>query len=80
MVLENLIHYRDFLSTKQISRIIFFMEKKYSGVINIGSGKTDLRGVAKFFGNKYKKKFYLKKINPHIILLIYQIKKIRFKK
>ena len=34
------------------------MEKKYSGVINIGSGKkTDLREVAKFFEINIKKNF-----------------------
>ena len=63
MTLENLHHYRDFLSTKQISKIIFFLWKKnFSGIINIGSGKkTDLREVAKFVGKKEKKTILFKK-------------------
>ena len=82
MVLENLIHYRDFLSTKQISKIIFFLwKKKYTGVINIGSGKkTDLREVAKFFGNKYKKKVLFKKNKPtYHIADISKLKKLGYK-
>ena len=82
MVLENLIHYRDFLSTKQISKIIFFLwKKKYSGVINIGSGKkTDLREVVKFFGNKYKKKVVFKTNKPtYHIADMSKLKKLGFK-
>ena len=81
MVLENLFHYRDFLSTKQISKIIFLLWKKnYSGIINIGSGKkTDLRKLAKFFGDKYKKKVLFKKNKPtYHVANISKLKKLGF--
>ena len=51
-------HNRDFLSTKQISEIIFFLQKKkFIGTINIASGrKTNLRTIAKIFAKKAGKK------------------------
>ena len=66
MVIENLNHYRDFLSTKQVSKIIFFLwKRKYRGIINIGSGiKTDLRKVANMLGKKEKKSILFKKNKP----------------
>lgn len=81
-ILENLNHYRDFLSTTQISKIIFFLwKKKYSGIINIGSGKkTDLKEVAKFFEKKLKKKFLFKKNKPTFhVANIEKLKKLGFK-
>ena len=64
--LENLNHNRDFLSTKQISKIIFFLwKKKFIGIINIGSGiKTNLRSVAKVFAYKANKKISFKHNKP----------------
>lgn len=62
LILENLNHYRDFLSTEQISKIIFFLwKKKFCGTINIASGiKTNLTEIAKIFAKKAKKKVLFK--------------------
>jgi nucleoside-diphosphate-sugar epimerase len=36
---KNLNHFRDFISPRDIARIIFLLwKKKYNGIINIGSG------------------------------------------
>ncbi len=58
IVLEDLNHNRDFLSTKQISEIIFYLFRiKFTGTINIASGKkTNLRNIAKIFARKLGKK------------------------
>ena len=58
IVLNNMNHYRDFLSTKKISYIIKqLLIKNYKGIINIGSGKkTHLKKVARIVGKKFKKK------------------------
>ncbi len=57
IILDNLNHNRDFLSTKQISEIIFYLFKiKFTGTINIASGKkTNLRNIAKIFAGKLGK-------------------------
>ena len=48
ILLNNLNHNRDFLDTKQISKIIFLWKKRFSGIINIASGKkTNVQSVAK---------------------------------
>ena len=40
LILNNLNHYRDFISMTDISKIIILLyKKKYSGVINIGRGE-----------------------------------------
>lgn len=64
--LENLNHYRDFLSTEQISKLIIFLwKKKFSGIINIASGKkTNLRQIARIFANKAAKKVSFKTNRP----------------
>ena len=66
IILENLNHYRDFLSTKQISKVIFFLwSKKFVGTINIGSGrKTNLKSVAKIIGSKEKKELFFRNNKP----------------
>lgn len=58
IILSNLNHFRDFVTTEYISRvIIFLMNKKFNGTINIGSGKkTHLKKVAIRIANKCKKK------------------------
>ena len=58
LVLNNLNHYRDFLTTDQISKIILVLwKKKFEGTINIGSGKKiNLKEVAKNFAIKSNKK------------------------
>tara|TARA_B100000401_G_C52810006_1_gene723225 strand:- start:1089 stop:1889 length:801 start_codon:yes stop_codon:yes gene_type:complete len=57
IVLENLNHYRDFISMKDITKVIhILLEKKFIGVINIGSGKgIYLKDIAKIILKKYKK-------------------------
>ena len=82
LVLENLNHYRDFLSTEQISKIIFFLwKKKYVGTINIGSGeKTNLKSVAKIFADKFNKKISFKYNKPTFHLAdISKLKKLGYK-
>ncbi|MBD1140983.1 SDR family oxidoreductase [Pelagibacterales bacterium SAG-MED39] len=56
--LENLNHYRDFISIRDISKIlIFFLKKEISGVINLSTGKkTKLALIAEKISKKYKKK------------------------
>jgi len=57
IILSNLNHYRDFVTTKYIERvIIFLMKRKFNGIINIGSGKkSHLKEIAIKIANKYKK-------------------------
>ena len=60
--LENLNHYRDFLSVKDIcSAIWILMKKKKFGIINICSGKPiNLTDVAKIISYKLKKDLKIK--------------------
>ena len=62
IILDNLNHNRDFLSTDQISKIIVYLfKKKFVGIINIASGKkTNLRMIAKIFAKKAGKKIIFK--------------------
>ncbi len=57
ILLENLNHYRDFISMNEISRIIFRLLKiKFNGIINIGRGKGILlKDIAKLLCKKFKK-------------------------
>ena len=50
-------HYRDFISMEDISKIIFvLMNKKFNGVLNLGSGKgIFLKDIAKTIAKKYNK-------------------------
>ncbi len=58
VILKNLNHFRDFISMKIISKIIFILYKKnFSGIINIASGKKILlKDIAKQILKKYNKK------------------------
>ena len=58
VTLYNLNHFRDFITTEHITKVVFFlMKKKFNGTINIGSGKkTHLKKIAIKMGSKYKKK------------------------
>ena len=62
IVLENLNHNRDFLSSDQISKIILYLfKKKFVGIINIASGKkTNLKMIAKIFAQRAGKKVIFK--------------------
>jgi nucleoside-diphosphate-sugar epimerase len=66
LILENLNHYRDFLTTEQISKIIIFLwRQKFRGIINIGSGKkTNLQKIANIFAKKVGKKIFIKNNKP----------------
>lgn len=57
ITLKNLNHYRDFLSTKDISLAIKkLFDKKAQGIFNIGSGKKfSLQNIAKLIAKKHKK-------------------------
>ncbi len=59
IILENLNHYRDFISMEEISKIIHYLYKKnFRGIINIGSGKSiNLKSIAMVICKKYNKEF-----------------------
>ncbi len=67
---DNLNHYRDFLSTKEISKIILHLWKKnFSGTINIASGrKINIQFITKNLAAKIKKrvKFIYNKPTNHV--------------
>ena len=54
---QNLNHYRDFISTKSIIKIILRLYKtKSTGVFNIGSGQNiNLRDIVLLLGKKFNK-------------------------
>ena len=82
IILDNLNHNRDFLSTKQISEIIFYLFKiKFSGTINIASGKkTNLRNIAKIFARKLGKEVIFSSNDPtSLIANINKLKRLGFK-
>lgn len=56
-ILENLNHYRDFVSMEDTAKIIHLLyEKKYNGIINIGLGKPVLlKDIAKIIFKKKNK-------------------------
>ena len=66
IILENLNHYRDFISTKQISTIIFYLwQKKINGIINIASGKKiNIRSLTKILAKKMNKNVRFKYNKP----------------
>ena len=84
ILLNNLNHYRDFISMKDISEIIFFLfYKNYNGIINLGTGKkTHLKKIAKIIAKKFNKnlQFEDNKISTHHIANITKLKKIYKKK
>ena len=83
IILDNLNHNRDFLSTKQITEIILYLYKiKFTGVINIASGKkTNLRTIAKIFARKLGKEVTFKSKYPtSLIANISKLNRLGFKK
>jgi len=80
---NNLNHYRDFLSTSKISKIINLLrKKKFVGVINIASGQeTCLKDLATFLSKKKGKEvvFNDNKINTKIIANINKLNKLKWK-
>lgn len=69
ILLENMFHYRDFISIKDLCRAIIFLSKKnYNGIINIGTGKkTFIKDIA--LNIRGRKTIYFKK-NLKITYLI----------
>jgi nucleoside-diphosphate-sugar epimerase len=68
---EDLNHYRDFISTKEICDIIYFLWKIFfCGTINIASGqKLYLKKIARFLSVKYKKKTKFLDLNKSTSLI-----------
>ena len=71
ILLKNLNHYRDFISTKDISKAIKILFKnKKSGIYNIGSGnEINLKLIASIIAKKYKKKIFFSKDNKPTYLI-----------
>ena len=83
--MKNLNHYRDFISMEDISKIIFvLMKKKFSGVLNLGTGKgIFLKDIAKIIAKKYNKElifFDNKKITYLVANISKLLKVYKFKK
>lgn len=80
---DDLNHYRDFITTKQISKIINLLWlNKFSGVINIANGKKIfLKNLAIYLSKKYKKTigFNDSKKSTKIIANIDKLIKIRYR-
>ena len=76
--LKNTNHFRDFISTKDISTAIYKLYlKKRSGIFNIGLGKKiNLKDIAVLIGKKYNKKVKFSN-NSKITYLISNNKKIK---
>ena len=76
--LKNTNHFRDFISTKDISTTIYKLYlKKRSGIFNIGLGKKiNLKDIAILIGKKYDKKIKFSD-NSKISYLISNNKKIK---
>ena len=82
LIFENLNHYRDFLSTLQISKIIIFLwKKKFQGIINIGSGfQTNIKTIVKKLALKSNKKIFFKDNKPTFLIAdVSKLKRIGFK-
>ncbi len=78
ITLNNLNHYRDFISMEDISEIIhLLLKKKYQGILNLGTGKpTFLKEIAQKISQKFKKEIYFKD-NTNTTYLIADIKKLK---
>ena len=78
IVLRNLNHYRDFISMLDISKIIFFLlKRKYTGIINFGTGHgTHLKDIAKIIAKRHKKEIIFKD-NKKKTYLVADNKKLR---
>jgi nucleoside-diphosphate-sugar epimerase len=71
VILENLNHFRDFISINDICKIIKKLSKKrFNGIINIASGKkTKLSEIAKTISIKFKRKILIKENkNPSTLI------------
>ena len=68
---NNTNHLRDFLYLSDVCRAIkVLMNKKSTGIYNIGSGnKTSISNVIKFIFTKYKKNYFIKNISKQTCLV-----------
>ena len=84
IILYNLSHYRDFISMKDITKIIFYLYKRqFKGVINIASGKSIyLKDIAIYISKYYKKNVEFKdnKKKTYLIADTRKLKRIYKKK
>jgi len=71
ILLNNLNHYRDFISTKDIaSAINLLFKKKKIGIFNIGSGNSiNIKSIAKIIAKKEKRKIIFSTDNKPTYLL-----------
>ena len=71
ILLSNLNHYRDFISTKDIALAInLLFKKKKRGIFNIGSGNSiNLKSIAKIIAKKEKRKILFSTDNNPTYLL-----------
>ena len=71
ILLKNLNHFRDFISTKDLAEIIIhFHKKRIKGIVNLGTGNAiHLKKIAKILAKKYKKKVrFENNINPTYLI------------
>ena len=78
ILLDNLNHYRDFISTEDIcSAIELVLKKKVTGTLNIGVGKKiKLLKIASYFCKKFKVKL-LNRVNQKPTFFISNNKKLK---
>ena len=81
--LENLNHYRDFISLKDVCRAVYFLwKKKFNGIINVASGnKFYLKNIARKMAKKKNKKLFFLNNNKETSLVadISKLKKLGWK-
>ena len=78
ITLKNLNHYRDFISMKDISKIILvLLKKRFQGIINLGTGeKVYLKKIALIISKKYKKSLIFLD-NKDATFLVADVKKLK---
>ena len=76
---KNLNHFRDFISPRDIAKIIFLLwRKKYNGVVNIGSGHgLSLKKIVLILLKQAKKKNFKIYENDHSTSLVADISKLK---
>jgi len=79
IILNNLNHYRDFISMSDISKIILILFKKnFKGVINIATGKKiHLKKIAKIICKKYKNNNFTFTDNSNPTFIVANINKLK---
>lgn len=81
IVVENLYHFRDFISIEDLCRaIIFLSKKKYNGTINLASGKkVFIKDIALKIRKNKKVEFKKNEIVTYLIADISKLKKLGFR-